>query len=402
MRILFTVHSYYPNQDGVQFVTKYLAEGLAEKGNSVTVITYFYPDKTKIKEEFLNGVSILRWDATTVHTIHKGDKAGYQKYILAHQDEYDVMVNVGTQTALTDWLFPISKEIHIPKLLYIHSIWDFNVNVHEYNNAKELIAKLWANCRWYIYYKKNTRRFKEYGMVTQLHEKDYSYRFFSNNYGIQSKIMGNAADDVFFNEEVDESINLPTNYIINVSNYNERKNQKLGIEAFLKSDIPDDWQLILIGSKSNEYSDQMRSFETEIRKTLNLSDKQKEIQILSDVPRKDINTYVKKAKLYLLTSTWEAFPISLVESMATSVPFISSNVGIVSFLSGGVVAHNIHEYVDWIEKFVNNPELRAKFGKRGKEEAVSRYMISDKVAQFENYLQEIITKNDTWRGDVKK
>ena len=102
MKILFTVHTYYPNKDGVQFVTEYLAEGLVKRGHQVDVLTYMYPDRTTVKSETHNGVNIIRWEAKTVHTFHKGDKVGYQQYIISRQQDYDVMINVGTQTALTD------------------------------------------------------------------------------------------------------------------------------------------------------------------------------------------------------------------------------------------------------------------------------------------------------------
>ena len=128
MRILITVHSYVPNTDGVEFVTKYLAEGLAFKGHDVQVITYMYPNRCSIKEEVINGVKVVRWNAKTSHTFHMGDKKGYQQYILKNQDKFDVMVNVGTQTALTDWLFDIDDYIRVPRLLYIHSIWDFKIS----------------------------------------------------------------------------------------------------------------------------------------------------------------------------------------------------------------------------------------------------------------------------------
>lgn len=39
MKIVFTVHTYYPEKNGVQVVTEYLAEGLAKKGHDIHVIT---------------------------------------------------------------------------------------------------------------------------------------------------------------------------------------------------------------------------------------------------------------------------------------------------------------------------------------------------------------------------
>ena len=39
MKIIFTVNTYYPYKDGVSVVTQYLAEGLAQKGHEVLVMT---------------------------------------------------------------------------------------------------------------------------------------------------------------------------------------------------------------------------------------------------------------------------------------------------------------------------------------------------------------------------
>ena len=39
MKIVFTTHTYWPRKDGVQYVTQYLAEGLAKDGHEVIVFT---------------------------------------------------------------------------------------------------------------------------------------------------------------------------------------------------------------------------------------------------------------------------------------------------------------------------------------------------------------------------
>ncbi|MEG2908640.1 MAG: glycosyltransferase family 4 protein [Erysipelotrichaceae bacterium] len=389
MKIIITVHSYSPNNDGVQFVTKYLAEGLVKNGNQVTVVTYLYPNIAKVKNEVINGVEVIRWNARTTHTFHRGDKKGYQKFILENQNKYDVMVNVGTQTALTDWLFPISSKITIPRLLYIHSIWDFKITKDNCRNVNALLSKLWANVRWSVYYNLNGNKIREYSIVTQLHDKDATCEFFRKKYGINSQIMENAADDIFFDESIDDTIDLPDKYLLNVSNYNERKNQRVFIEAFFKSEIPNDWNLILIGSKENEYSQLLRNLEKKLRSELSLLENEKKIYILSEISRPSISTYVKKAEIYVMSSTWEAFPISLIEAMAAGVPFISTDVGIVKYLAGGVIANSSEELKEKITSFVSDEKRRKKFGAAGKKEAIERYQISDKVNQLEKYLKEI-------------
>lgn len=39
MKIVFAVHTYYPERNGVQAVTQYLAEGLARRQHDVLIIT---------------------------------------------------------------------------------------------------------------------------------------------------------------------------------------------------------------------------------------------------------------------------------------------------------------------------------------------------------------------------
>ena len=56
MKILFAVHSYYPEKDGVTIVTRYLAEGLANRGHYIAVVT---EDKGKYKaSDTFKGVEI--------------------------------------------------------------------------------------------------------------------------------------------------------------------------------------------------------------------------------------------------------------------------------------------------------------------------------------------------------
>ena len=122
MKILFTVSTYKPHIDGIQFVTTYLAEGLVQRGHSVDLISYAFPNLTDKTEEDINGVHVIRRSVSTVHMRHRGDKEAYQRFILENQSNYDVMINVGTQTAYTDWLLPIVDKVHIHKILHLHSV----------------------------------------------------------------------------------------------------------------------------------------------------------------------------------------------------------------------------------------------------------------------------------------
>lgn len=386
MKILITTHTYLPNKDGVQFVNQYLAEGLVKRGHQVTVLTYCYPSRTRVPREVINGVRVIRWNARTSCTFHKGEKLAYQNFILNSQSDYDVLVNVGTQTALTDWLFPIFSQLTIPKVLYIHSIWDFNWLHWHRQSFKRFVAKAWANVRWKYYYWTKASIFKQYHEVIQLHPKDYSVAFFKEKYGIESQILENAADASFFQNR---NAVKKQSYIVNVSNFNDRKNQKKAVEYFLKSNLPNEWKLVLVGSEKNQYLQSLQTFEKELRNQLGITSG-KEIEYRIGLSREEVVKTVKEASFCLMTSIWEAFPISLIEVMAAGIPFISSDVGIVNYLSGGITACSDQEFIRAIEEFASCPEIRNQYGKKGQMEAKEHYQVDDKVKELEALLQKIV------------
>ena len=213
---------------------------------------------------------------------------------------------------------------------------------------------------------------------------DYTTLFFEKKYGIKSIIIENAAESSFFDDDYNKKIELPENYILNVSNYLKRKNQLKCLELYLNSSIPDDWELILIGSQKNAYSDLIEKKYNEYKEK-NPGCKKK-VQILYGIPRENISTYVKKSKIYMMTSKWEAFPISLVECMAANVPFISSDVGIVKYLPGGVTCSCDKDYYFWLNEFTSNELKRKEYGKLGNLEAINRFSIEEKVNQLEKLL----------------
>ena len=114
MRILITVSTFYPLKDGVQAVTEYLAKGLVEKGHTVTIVTSKLK-KAPEKEDRM-GLKIIRVPIYTKWAMYFGNKKQYQKLILNLAKQHDVMINVATQQALTDYLYPVLSKIKCIKI----------------------------------------------------------------------------------------------------------------------------------------------------------------------------------------------------------------------------------------------------------------------------------------------
>lgn len=382
LRLLMTVSTYKPHLDGVQFVTSYLAEGLAAKGHDVTVLTRAYPNLPD--EEVIHGVAVKRLSVNSSLLHSSGDKAVFYEYICQQQDNYDVLVNVCTQAPLTDWTLPVIHCIKKPVVLHLHSMWKFGLRKSDFTFFKVFAAKLLGNLRWGWYFVRYASAFKKYSAVLQLHEKDSACRFFKRFYGIDSTILENAAEQSFFFQEGIQKKKT----IVYVANYMKGKNQKRCVDLFMRSGIQEDWTLLLLGSKESGYYRELRKYcEERYPEALD-----KRIQLLVGVDRSRLCEMVKESSLFMMTSLTEAFPISIIEAMAAKVPYISTDVGIVKHLGGGVIARSDEAFIAYLQKYTQDDAARERLAQQAYDEALQHYQIADKVDQLEQLLQQLASK----------
>lgn len=379
MKILVTVNTYYPKLDGVQAVTDYLTTGLVQKGYEITVVTTMSPGLPA--EEIYKGIRIIRVNIYTRYACYYGDKNAYRKLILKLTKQNDVMINVCTQQALTDLLFPILDEIPCKKVLHIHGINDFKWRKSDFVDLKHFAYKIWKNFQWWKLYQFNADAIKKYDAVLQLHRFDPGYIFFKKKYGIKSYILENACDEQFGNLS---KINKEK-YCICIANYTIRKNQAFLLKAFYQAKIPKDWKLILIGSEKNAYYDSLVELSHKLERLYGYHN----IEIKTSISRKETIELVKNASIYLLGSTWEAFSISIIESMASAVPFISTNTGVTRFMPRGVIVDSVESMSYWIELFVEHEELRQYYGNAGHEYYHYHLNTKSKIDTLDNILNNI-------------
>lgn len=382
MRILITVNTYYPYKDGVSIVTAYQAEGLVKKGHQVTVLTSAYEGRPET--EIINGVKVIRDNIRTVHAIHRGSKKEYQNRIIAWSREADVIVNICTQTARTDWMVPILDKIACSKFLYLHGMIDFSWKKSRLTSVRSIGSELWNHLRWGWFYKFQASNFKKYERISQLHEFDRGNQYFRKKYGIQGVILENAADDIFFESYGMEKAKEP--YIVCIANYIEAKNQMLCLEAFYQADLSEEWKLVFVGSHETEYYRKLIEKKEELERKRK---KRREVSFRVEVPRSEIASIVARAELYVFGSKEEVFPLSIVESMAAGVPFISTDAGCVRYFPGGVIIKDAEDMAYWMERFSAQKQLREYIGKAGHVYARQHFRIQEKVDVFEKNLREI-------------
>lgn len=375
MKIIFTVATYYPKKDGVQMVTQYQAEGLAKRGHDVTVITSKIDNV--IDEEIHNGVKIIRVDAYNFYYWHKGKKKEYQRNLLKMSSSADVLIAVCLQSFSADWLLPIINDIKCTKILYLHGMPDFRLHSNDLTSLKNVLKTIFRNIRWKFFYTINTPRIKKFDAITHLFTNDNSHRYFMKYNYKNNIIIENACDQAFF-EKIERN---NKKYFITVGNYCERKNQRKALEVFYGMNEKN-VGLVLIGSSNNSYYKML----LKLKKKLDDIYGKRDVKILYNLSREETINYVKNSYATLLTSNYEYYPLTIVESMAAGIPFISTDVGIIKYLPGGVIASKNKDLSYWMDFYIKNESIVKKMGEIGREYAEKNLTVKKKVDTLENCI----------------
>lgn len=383
MKILMMVYTYYPYTDGLQGVTQYQAEGLTARGHEVTVITTVHPSAPM--EETYNGVHILRLNYANRHGIYRGNRKEYIKLVLELSKEMDVVIPIGMQAAQTDWILPYADKLSCKKVLYLHGMADFKWHRHNLVSISSIASKLWNNLRWKTLYFTNIKNMQKFDAIFQLHRFDPACTFCERHHMSRSYVIENSANEAFFEDNLLRPESLPNPYVICVANYLRGKNQKICLEAFYQTSVKN-CELVFIGSHETDYLEQLKKWNIELAAKYG----ERKVHFFVGIPRKEIAGYVKYAEIYLFGSVVEKYPLSIAESMATGVPFITTDVGCVRFLPGGIVIRNVTEMAYFLDMLLKNPQMAEAYGVAGREYAKQHMREAVNIDILEKNLMEVI------------
>jgi glycosyltransferase involved in cell wall biosynthesis len=177
---------------------------------------------------------------------------------------------------------------------------------------------------------------------------------------------------------------LTEKYILNVGAFEERKNQKLLIEAFSKlvNKIPH--HLVLIGN-GKKYLDECKDLIT----NLGLNSR---VKILQNISFNDLPLYYQGADLFCFPSHFEGFGIPIVEALFSNIPVITS-LGSCFPESAGpssvfIDSRSLAELSMGIEKTLQNPEQMNQMKKSGLEFAkkFERKQVTTKLVKHYSQL----------------
>lgn len=185
----------------------------------------------------------------------------------------------------------------------------------------------------------------------------------------------------FSNQSIKKSNDDKTITFINVARFVKSKNHIELIKAFKEVNTRNkNIRLLLLGDGPlrNEIENKI--------KELNLEES---IELKGNVS--NVEYYLAKSDVFVLPSTYEGLPLTILEAMAAGLPIIATSVGGVPDIvnSNGILTEpgDNESLISAMTELINNKELRFKMGEISKSE-VQKYDISKVTFKYEELYKK--------------
>lgn len=404
MKIMFAVPSYWPSQDGVATITRYLAEGLAKRGHEILIYTSAGNGGLQIlpEQECHEGAAIertrvyVRWPLRMKGRDDKSTRKRYYERVCSFAP--DVLIVVCAQTWTLDWIAPYLDRLPCAKVFYSHGYSRLENKGRMWEQAKRRnVLGVYENWKINRYYRKLYRVIEKFDLAIYLSELNNSYRY-SEEHGLTNgKVLENAIEDVFFDAGIKHVYDANTQNMLQagdsidylfVANYNENKNHEMLIDAFAKADIGKS-NLIFVGFEANEYSNALQIYSDKLM----TGQTGKRVVYNVHLDREEIIDLYRTSNVFVCASKSETWSIVAHEAAACAIPIISTDVGVYSEIEGAIIVHSTEEMKEAIEKTYHNYDVRRWHG-----EAAYRWLknkgcrVKDKVDWLEVELKKMCTE----------
>ncbi len=389
MNIMFMAHTYYPNKDGVQMVTQYMAEGLVKKGHKVTIISPLL-DGMK-REEIHNDVRIVRFKAGGRLSFFHGEKKEFQSFLLKEDSNLDCMITVCGNIAFAAWTYPLVDRLKCKKIMYQHGMYDGHLHLKQANSVIRIAKLLVLTPYWEIFHRSHWRQIMKYDACVHLFENDSSHRYFKKHGFKNNEVILNSCVSEMFEPATDadktvvKDLEIGDKYFLCVANFCARKNQMRALESFYQLNEKR-IELIFVGSDDNAYLQELIKRKGQLDKE---SGTEKKVKFITGLSRNKTVSLIRECYACLMTSNNEYLPITLIEAMACNKPFISTNVGVVAKLPGGVIANEGEDVVYWMNYFINHSQFVEDMGKIAGTYVRENMYIEDKINQLEDLIGRV-------------
>lgn len=340
-------------KSGVSLVAAEHVRLLLESGHNVSIIG---SHKSVLNESFcINKRYVSASGSGAIYSPAKVNYSTLRKKIIELNPE--LIIVEAWQTALTDTAIDIAHSLKIPILMISHG-----VSIHPFScTPLDLIRSLaWSHYKYYFL----PNRIRKISVITTLDAAAKSNRFYdreiANRLGIPVIPLVNSPIN-YKKTEISFSARKPQILVIGYFSY--VKNQLAAINI-LKS-LPSHLYIRFIGKRSGKYYEKCHKLAHKIGLHNRV--------IFSQDNECDVSEEISSSLVVFSTSITEALPVTLIEAMASSTPFVATSVGAVPSLSGGILANNATDQKSALIKITSNENLWSCFATSGREYFLKNY-----------------------------
>jgi glycosyltransferase involved in cell wall biosynthesis len=396
-RLLILSFTYPPNQDGVANAAALMAEGLAARGCEVALGTLWHPerkpasatDNPKVFQFKVEGD--LSWRATL-----RGETAELRQFVAGFNG--DALICHCLDTALVRLAVQEFPRLPAAKLLVSHG---YTRHLVPWHSRFPWGLGFWLG--WQPFVWQLPWLLRKFDRLVFLSEQQDFGRFFDHRVahlirhpgirvipnGVDWRMKAAALPDFRRAYRLEGRV-----LFLCVANYGERKNQLLALQAYRQARVPNS-ALVFIGSEFNDYSRRVQQADQQLA----LAFPEGRVLLLEQLDRPWTEAAFAAMDCFVLTARAETQPIVLLETMAASKPFISTNTGCVQTLPG-VVVRNQHDLTLQFQRLAADPELRARLGAEGNREYLKKYRKEMVVDAYERLVLEL-RKNPILGGGLE-
>lgn len=381
MKVGIATFTFPPEANGVSHVTFAHAVGLAERGHDVVVFTSAGNGRSqprpvharlRIKEFHIHG-----WRKYT------GETQAYQNCLL--DSDLDAVLFHCWQSWPVDLAIPVIEKIKARKVLVSHG-----VSANMILSPRAILT--WLAWRPYLYRLPTFMRLFDH--IVFLSSQADRNRFYDRLVSLKTKLQNISVipngGSISIKDRESKALQFRSKYnlmerkvILSVGEFSPLKNQKMAIDVFLSCSHKGS-TLVLIGTNENHYSRQLLAT---IGNRLGNN-----ILILTGLSRSEIEAAYLAADVFILASQSEVQPLVVLDAMSAGVPFISTDVGCVRDLPGGLVGKCMRDFSRKLEFLLKNDAERRRLGMEGHAAFRSKYNWEHVIAEYEKLLVSLVRR----------
>ncbi len=336
MKILHTVHRYFPDTGGSEEVVRQLSEFMSSKGHDVTVATSYSAERNT---ELMNGVRIagFRCSGNLVEGI-RGEGSAYVDFV--RNGNFDIIMNYSAHIWTTDLLFPLLEDLPAKKVLVPLNYYPKSLPSYE------------------GYFRQLPGFLRRYDRIVYLSEAGED-KMFGDAAGLTNGIViPNGVDIGEFDRASKGSFREKYGIgrkliLLNVSNHSDLKNHAFFWNAARRF-RGEEVAAVLIGNPFHTFP---LKWASQCYPRCRWEGIWGNALVLEGVPRKEVVEAFVDADIFVFGSKAETFPLVMLESFAARTFFVTRDVGNVrEFQHIASIIDTEDEAVERINEFRSEPE----------------------------------------------